>query len=116
MKTATQQRPHGPVPAQHRSNFLHLYADIAWFGVLSGSAIAFMAVFAARQGASAIQIGLLTAGPAVMNLFFTLPAGQWLKRRPVDRAVFWTSIFHRLFYLVWVLLPFSFRHPVRCGA
>jgi len=108
MKTAPQQRPHGPVPAQHRSNFLHLYADIAWFGVLSGSAIAFMAVFAARQGASAMQIGLLTAGPAVMNLVFTLPAGQWLKRHPVDRAVFWTSIFHRFFYLVWVLLPLLF--------
>jgi MFS family permease len=105
MKTVTQQRPTGAVPAQHRTNFIHLYADIAWFGVLSGSAIAFVAVFAARQGATAMQIGLLSAGPAVMNLIFTLPAGQWLKRQPVSRAVFWTSILHRFFYLGWVLLP-----------
>jgi MFS family permease len=101
----TRQRPVGPIPAHHRTNFIHLYADIAWFGVLSGSAIAFMAVFAARQGATALQIGLLSAGPAVMNLLFTLPAGQWLKRQPISQAVFWTSVLHRFFYLGWVLLP-----------
>ena len=33
-----------PVPAEHRSNFNHLILDIAWFGVLNGSAIAFVAV------------------------------------------------------------------------
>jgi MFS family permease len=105
MRTISQARPAGAVPAQHRTNFIHLYADIAWFGVLSGSAIAFVAVFAARQGATAMQIGLLSAGPAIVNLIFTLPAGQWLKQQPVSRAVFWTSVLHRFFYLGWVLLP-----------
>lgn len=105
MKPSSQQRPHGAVPAQYRTNFIHLYADIAWFGILSGSAIAFVAVFAARQGATAMQIGLLTAGPAVMNLIFTLPAGQWLKQQSISRAVFWTSVLHRFFYLGWALLP-----------
>jgi MFS family permease len=93
------------VSADYRSNFIHLYLDITWFGVLGGSAMAFVAVFAARQGASALQIGLLSAGPAVGHLFFTLPAGRWLEGRTVVKAVFWTSVFHRIFYLIWVPLP-----------
>jgi MFS family permease len=93
------------VPAEYRSTFRHLYLDIAWFGVLSGSAIAFLAVFATRQGAEPWQIGLLGAGPAAVNLIFTLPAGRWLERRPVGPAVFWTSVFHRLFYLPWIFVP-----------
>lgn len=76
-----------PLPTEHRANFIHLYLDIAWYGVLSGSAIAFMAIFAARQGANGFQLGLLNAAPAVVNLAVTLPAGQWLQSRPISRAV-----------------------------
>lgn len=93
------------IPAQHRANFIHLYLDIAWFGVLNGTAISFMAIFAARQGADGFQIGLLNAAPAIISLAITLPAGQWLKKRSLTRAVFWTSILHRLFYLFWIFLP-----------
>jgi MFS family permease len=93
------------VPIEYRSNFLHLSLDIAWFGVLSGSAMAFVAVFAARQGASAYQIGLLSAGPAMINLMFALPAGRWLGRHSGGRAVFGASVLHRVFYLLWVPLP-----------
>jgi MFS family permease len=94
-----------PVPAEHRSTFLHLYLDTAWLGILSGSSMAFVAVYAARQGANAIQIGLLSAGPAVVNLIFALPAGRWLERQSIGPAVFWASVLHRLFYLCWVPLP-----------
>jgi MFS family permease len=94
-----------PVPRQYRSSFLHLYLDLAWFGILAASATAFVAVYAARQGASAFQIGLLSAGPAVVNLVFTLPAGRWLEKQPVHGPVFWTAVFHRIFYLLWIPLP-----------
>ncbi|NJN54605.1 MAG: MFS transporter [Anaerolineae bacterium] len=80
--------------------------DIAWFGVLNGTAISFMAIFATRQGAAGFEIGLLNAVPAIVSLGVTLPAGQWLQKRPLSRAVFWTSVWHRLFYLAWVFLPF----------
>jgi len=93
------------VPGEYRANFLHLYLDIAWFGVLSGSAIAFVGVFAARQGANALQIGLLNAGPAVVNLMVTMPASKWLQSRPISRSVFWTAVFNRIFYLAWIFLP-----------
>ncbi len=54
-----------------RSNIRHLYADIFWFGILGGSALAFLNVYAARLGATAMQIGLLTAGPAIVNLLIS---------------------------------------------
>jgi MFS family permease len=62
-------------------------------------------VYAARLGAGALAVGLLTVGPALANLTFALPAGQWLERQPVDTAVFWTAVFHRFFYALWPLLP-----------
>jgi hypothetical protein len=105
MATLPWRRSAHAVPAEYRSTFRHLYLDIAWFGVLSGSAIAFLAVFATRQGAEPWQIGLLGAGPAAINLIFTLPAGRWLEGRAVGPAVFWTSVFHRLFYLPWIFMP-----------
>lgn len=94
-----------PVPAVYRANFIHLYLDIAWFGVLSASAMSFVAVYAARQGANAFQIGLLSAGPAVVNLLFTLPTGQWLQQQSMGSAVFWAAMLHRFFYLLWIPLP-----------
>jgi MFS family permease len=94
-----------PIPEQYRTNFFHLYLDIAWFGILSGSAMSFVAIYAARQGASVFQVGLLSAGPAIMNLLFALPAGRWLEKQAMGRAVFWASVVHRMFYLAWVPLP-----------
>jgi len=44
MTTAIWRRGSAAIPVEHRRNFFHLYMDIAWFGVLNGSAISFMAV------------------------------------------------------------------------
>ncbi|MEZ4516624.1 MAG: MFS transporter [Chloroflexota bacterium] len=94
-----------PVPAEHRTNFNNLVFDIAWFGVLNGSAIAFIAVYATRIGATGLQVSLLTAIPAVINLMFALPAGRWLQDKPISRATVITAILNRWFYLIWVILP-----------
>lgn len=91
-----------------KSNFRHLYADIFWFGLLAGSSISFLAVFATRLGASSFQISLLTAGPAVVNLLFSLPAGSWLEGKPLIWSTFLSSFFQRLGYLVLALLPWLF--------
>ncbi|MCB9423445.1 MAG: MFS transporter [Ardenticatenaceae bacterium] len=99
------------IPAEHRPNFWHLYLDIAWYGVLSGSAISFMVIFATRLGANGLQIGLLNASPAIVSLFFTLPVGQWLQKHPIRLAVFWTSVWHRMFYAAWIFLPLLFSAP-----
>jgi hypothetical protein len=105
MTALTRASVKRPLPAEHRANFIHLYLDIAWFGILNGSAISFLTIFATRQGADGFQLGLLSAAPAVVNLAITLPAGQWLQNRSLSRAVFWTSFWHRLVYLPLVFLP-----------
>lgn len=96
------------VPPAYRSNFNHFYWDIGWFGVLSGSAANFLGVYAARLGASSFQMGLLGSMGAVISLLIALPTARWLERRRVDRVVFWTSIAYRLFYLLWIPLPWLF--------
>jgi MFS family permease len=98
-------RPKRTVPADLRRIFFHLYWDMIWFGILSGSSISFLSVYAARLEASAYQIGLLTAGPAVIGLLFTLPAGRWLQGRTVGGPVFWSAALARLGYLFFALLP-----------
>ncbi len=94
-----------PVPDAYRANFRHFYFDIAWYGVLAASAISFVSVYAARLGGTAFQIGLLSAGPAVVNLFVTLPAARWLRDRPLNPAVGQAAALHRVWYLFWVALP-----------
>ncbi|MGE5251256.1 MAG: MFS transporter [Bacteroidota bacterium] len=96
------------IPLEYRSNFAHLYFDIGWFGILSGSAVNFLNVYAARLGASAFQIGLLAAVSAVVNLIFAIPAGRWIERRPVGKAVFWASVFYRIGFALWIPLPWLF--------
>jgi MFS family permease len=98
-----------PVPDQYRSNFLHLYLDIGWFGILSGSAVNFLNVIAVRLGASNVQVGLLTAAGAAISLFLAIPAGRWLEKRPIDKAVFRTAALYRLGFLLMVPLPWLFN-------
>lgn len=97
------------IPREYRANFLHLYLDIGWFGILSGSAINFLAIYAARLGASALQIGLIGAASAVVNLLIAIPSGNWVAKRNTGQAVFWSSVFYRLGYALWIPLPWLFN-------
>jgi hypothetical protein len=93
------------VPERLRGNAYSLYADVFWYGVLAGSSIAFLPVYAARIGATAFLIGLLNSGPAVVNLLASLPAAHWLERRSVIRVTYVTSIWHRIGFLLLIPLP-----------
>lgn len=93
------------IPEPHRSNFVNLYWDVAWFGVLNGSTLSFLVIFATRQGASEMQIGLINAMPAVINLLFAIPASSWLNSLPLRKGVFWSAVAYRLFYLLLIPLP-----------
>ena len=96
------------VPVEYRSNFLHLYLDIGWFGVLSGSAINFLSIYATRIGATASQIGLIGAMSAIVTLLLAIPAGRWLRTQDTGRAIFWTSVLYRLGYIPFIFLPWLF--------
>lgn len=93
------------IPDQYRSNFLHLYLDIAWYGVLSGSAINFLNIYATRIGATGFQIGLIGAMAAVVNLVLAIPTGRWLQSQNTGRAIFWSSVFYRLGFIPFILIP-----------
>lgn len=67
--------------------------------------MAFIAVYAARLGATGFQISLLSAGPAVINLLFSLPAGHWLEARSLTRTSFQSAALHRLGYILLIPLP-----------
>jgi MFS family permease len=89
-------------------NLRQLYWDVFWFGILAGSTLSFQAVYAARLGASGFQIGLLIAGPAVINLIFTLPSGRWLEGKSLIKTSFRSAILQRLGYVFLVALPWLF--------
>lgn len=93
------------VPPEYRANFLHLYLDIGWYGVLSGSAINFLNIYAVRLGATALQIGLIGAMSAVVSLLLAIPAGRWLQTRNTNRAIFWASVIYRIGFLAFIFLP-----------
>ena len=93
------------IPQAFKANFLHLYLDIGWFGILSGSSINFLNIYATRLGASGIQIGMLGGMAAVIGLLLAIPAGNWLVQRDIKKAIFQTSVLNRLGYLFWIPLP-----------
>jgi MFS family permease len=105
--------PAQPVPEKFRGVFWHLYLEVAWFGILSGTSLSFLAVYAARLGGDAFQLGLINAGPAVVGLLFTLPAGRWLQNQPVGPAIFQSAVLARSGYLIWVLLPLLFPNQIQ---
>lgn len=96
------------VPEEYRANFIHLYFDMGWFGVLSGSSINFLKVYATRLGANGFEIGMLDASVALVSLLLAIPAGHWLGSHSIGKAVFWTSVLYRIGFLLWIPLPWLF--------
>jgi MFS family permease len=97
------------IPREYHANFLHLYFDIGWYGVLSGSVINFLSIYATRIGATGLQIGLIGAMSAIVNLFLAIPAGRWLSKRHTGRAIFWTSVFYRIGFILFIFLPWVLK-------
>jgi len=103
-----------PVIASTRRNTLahnsiHLYFDMLWFGVLTGSTLSFLSIYAARIGASSFQVGMINGAQAIVNLLVALPAGHFLAKRPVNRMVFLSAIGQRIFYGMMILIPLFFE-------
>ncbi len=97
------------IPPRELHNRRYLYWDIAWFGVTSGIALNFLAVYAVRLGATGVQVGALTSAPALISIFWLIPAGQIVARqRHLLRLLLWTLFTHRVGYLLMALLPWIF--------
>lgn len=93
------------VREEYRANFRHLYLDIGWFGLLSGSAVNFLNIYATRIGATGFQIGLIGAMAAAVTLVLSIPTGRWLQTQNTGKAIFWASIYYRIGYVAFIFLP-----------
>lgn len=71
--------PEGSSPTQ-RENFRKVIIDGIGIGIASGAA-PFLPVFLVRLGATNLQVGLLTAMPALTGLFFAIIIGRFLQTR-----------------------------------
>lgn len=97
------------VPKKYQKTFLHLYFDIGWYGVLNGSILGFLIIYAARLGANGFQIGLISAVPAVVSLFLAIPAGRWLRTKDIRPVIFWTSLANRIGFIPLIFIPWIFN-------
>ncbi len=100
-------------PKVQANNFWYLYWDVVAFGVAFGSTLSFLSVFLTRLGASGWQIGLFTAGPALVSTLLTLPAGQWLKSHSLKTVVIQTAFWHRVGFFVLIPLPLFFSDSLK---
>ncbi len=101
-----RQQQQKPISHVQAVNFIHLYWDMAWFGIVFGSTMSFLPVFATRLGATGWQIGLLNALPALVSVVFTLPAGRWVEGRPLNKVLKSTVLAQRLGFVLLLPLPF----------
>ncbi len=93
------------LPRQLKSNFIYLLWDMGWWGLYMGGTASFLTIYATRCGATSVQIGLLTALPALLSLGLSLPAGRLLKRFPAQRATVWSAFTGRILFLIYAVLP-----------
>jgi MFS family permease len=94
-------------PAQVESNVRHLVGDIAWFGFVWGSIIAFLQVYTVRLGASGLLVSAITYGPALVAIFWQIPAGRLMVRTGKRMSwVLWSGLVYRAIFLTIALLPF----------
>lgn len=93
-------------PTEQRFYNRHLYAEIAWYGVLAGSTLSFVVIYITRLGATPAQLGWINAGPALVALLATLPIGRWLSKQHIGGAITWTAVVHRLAFGLFAVFPF----------
>lgn len=104
--------PEGVTSPVEARNIRLLYREVAWWGVALGTYLSYLTVFAARLGASNFWIGLLSAGPALVSLFWLLPAGRLVDRQTRQMPLLVRCMFaSRSFVLLMALAPWlSPRH------
>ncbi len=68
-------------PAQTEANIRRLVWEIGWFGVAWGAVINYLQVYEVRLGASSLLVGAITYGPALVSIFWQLPAAGLITRQ-----------------------------------
>ncbi|NPV67333.1 MAG: MFS transporter [Anaerolineae bacterium] len=104
---------------QEKRNLFHLVADIAWFGLAIPSMGSFLSVYFINLGATALDMGLLSALPAIFMLLGTFLTNPWARRFPDSRqALILPTFVMRLRILLLAFIPFlppEWRIPAALG-
>ena len=96
---------------QVKSNTVHYYFDIGWWGLYAGATAAFLTIYAARIGATPAQIGMLSALPAGIALALSLPFAGLVRRLGAHSATWLGAAIARVMLGLFALLPFVFPSP-----
>lgn len=97
-------------PLQVEANIRHLVGDIAWFGLVWGSILSFLQVYTVRLGASSLLVSAITYGPALIAIFWQIPAGRLITRTGHRmRWVLLSGLAYRAIFLALSLVPFFVR-------
>lgn len=99
-----------------RSNIVHYYFDIGWWGLYAGATMAFLTIYATRIGATPAQIGLLSALPSAISLSLSLPFAGLVRRMGAHKGTWVGALIARGLYLLYALLPFFFNEPSQVTA
>lgn len=104
-------------PLQVEANVRHLVGDIAWFGLVSGALTAFLQVYVVRLGAAALVVSAITYGPALITIFWQIPAGRLITRTGHRmRWVLLSGLAYRSFFLAVPLVPFLLAQGQRAAS
>lgn len=89
-----------------QANFRVLVTDIAWFGLAFAATSRFLSVYAIRLGATAFELGLLSALPALMWLGSSVLSSWWARRYPnAVHALRWPTLGMRFVFLLPMFAP-----------
>lgn len=99
-----------PQISVQQQNITRLYLDIAWWGVAAGVTSTYLTVFAIRLGASTSLVGWLTAIPALVLVFWSIPSSRFAERQSQHLPMLlWSAFFHRFGWLLIALTPLFLR-------
>lgn len=89
-----------------QANFRALVADITWFGLAFAATSRFLQVYAIRLGASAVELGLMSALPALIWIGSAMLSSWWARRYPnTIQALRLPSLGVRLVFFLPMLAP-----------
>lgn len=90
-----------------RSNYYHLVMDIGWFAIALAATSRYLQFYAIRMGADALELGLMSALPAICLIFSTSLSAWWRDRYSDSiHALWWPSVGYRFIFLLPAFAPF----------
>ena len=93
-------------PTVEQSNYRHLVLDIAWFAIALAATSRFLSIYAIHLGATAVELGWISAAPPLIVLITSSFGGWWSRRNPNPiKALFLPGLGFRFVFLLPAFAP-----------